>query len=170
MQQLIPRERLLEAIRTRLDESPATALLGARQVGKTTLARMIMEEYPGAVLFDLERETGRAAMETTPELTLQEQRGLVVIDEVQRMPKLFEILRPLCDDPRCQATFLLLGSASPELVKGASETLAGRVLFLPVPGFSLPAGWRVFPRPFWNGIFPGWDSGFPQTSFSGFGR
>ncbi len=137
MQQLIPRERLLEAIRTRLDESPATALLGARQVGKTTLARMIMEEYPGAVLFDLERETGRAALETTPELTLQEQRGLVVIDEVQRMPKLFEILRPLCDDPRCQATFLLLGSASPELVKGVSETLAGRVLFLPVPGFSL---------------------------------
>ncbi len=128
---------MLEAIRTRLDESPATALLGARQVGKTTLARMIMEEYPGAVLFDLERETGRAALETTPELTLQEQRGLVVIDEVQRMPKLFEILRPLCDDPRCQATFLLLGSASPELVKGVSETLAGRVLFLPVPGFSL---------------------------------
>ncbi len=96
-----------------------------------------MEQFPGAILYDLEREAGRAALETTPELALGDACGLVVIDEVQRLPRLFEVLRPVCDVPAQKAKFLLLGSASLDLVKGVSESLAGRVLFLPVPGFSL---------------------------------
>ncbi len=135
--QQIPRPRLLQEIELRLRESPVTALLGARQVGKTTLARQVAERVGVATVFDLERAVGRAALQHTPELTLADCTGLVVIDEVQRMPRLFETLRPLCDDPGRQATFLLLGSASPDLVRAVSESLAGRVLFMPVPGFSL---------------------------------
>ena len=137
MQHLLARDKLVDEVRIRLGESPVTMLFGARQVGKTTLARMVTEGIADTVFFDLERETGRSALMQTPELTLSDARGLVVIDEVQRMPSLFEVLRPICDDPQRKATFLLLGSASPELVKGISETLAGRVRFMIVPGFSL---------------------------------
>jgi len=138
MQQLIVRNGLIEAIRVRLDESPAVALLGARQVGKTTLARYVTSEWPGPTsIFDLEQPATREAMSNTPEILLREQTGLVIIDEVQRMPELFTLLRPLCDDPKRKSVFLLLGSASWDLVKGVSETLAGRIQFVDVPGFSL---------------------------------
>ncbi len=137
MQHIVERGDLVDAIRMRLKEAPAVALLGARQVGKTTLARMVAERLGKTTFFDLERADGRAALERTPELTLADAEGLVVIDEVQRLPSLFAALRPLCDDPARKASFLLLGSASPDLVKGVSESLAGRVLFLPVSGFSL---------------------------------
>jgi uncharacterized protein len=136
MQQLIPRPNLIKRIRQYLEESPVTVLLGTRQTGKTTLARMVSEAYDQAHFFDLEQAAGRAAL-TTPELTLGEAKGLVVIDEVQRLPSLFEVLRPLCDRPDHPAKFLLLGSASPDLVRGVSETLAGRALFIQVGGFSL---------------------------------
>ncbi|MFO1351559.1 MAG: ATP-binding protein [Gammaproteobacteria bacterium] len=135
--QQIPRLKLVDEIERCLRESPVTALLGARQVGKTTLARQVAKRQETVTVFDLERATGRAALEHTPELTLADCTGLVVIDEVQRMPQLFERLRPLCDEPCRKVTFLLLGSASPELVRGVSESLAGRVLFIPVSGFSL---------------------------------
>jgi len=88
-------------------------------------------------VFDLERRAGREALLQTPELTLADCSGLVVIDEIQRLPFLFEVLRPLCDSPERRAIYLLLGSASPELVRGVSETLAGRALFVRVPGFAL---------------------------------
>jgi predicted AAA+ superfamily ATPase len=134
---MIERGYLYRQLRLRLDESPVVALLGARQVGKTTLARQLAEQAGAATIFDLERPSGRAALSATPELTLANARGLVVIDEVQRLPTLFEILRPLCDDTDRKAVFLLLGSAAPDLVHGVSESLAGRVQFVPVPGFSL---------------------------------
>jgi len=136
MKQLLPRDRLANQVRQSLRESPVTALLGARQTGKTTLARMIAENHKPVHFFDLEQVAGRRAL-STPELTLGECRGLVVIDEVQRMPSLFEVLRPLCDRPGRLARFLLLGSASPDLVRGVSETLAGRILFVRVNGFTL---------------------------------
>lgn len=156
MQQLIARSALLEQIRERLSESPVVALLGARQVGKTTLARMFAAEWTGSVtFFDLETAAAREALRHTPEQVLSGCRGLVVLDEVQRMPELFEILRPLCDRPDRPAVFLLLGSASPHLIRGASESLAGRIQFVEVPGFSLrEVGFDAWERLWWRGGFP----------------
>ena len=138
MQQSIFRAELLSAVTDALSEAPVVALLGARQVGKTTLAGQIANAWPGAsTLYDLEVAAVREALSATPDRLLRNTHGLVVIDEVQRMPALFELLRPICDDPNRQAVFLLLGSASWELIKGVSETLAGRILFVDVGGFSL---------------------------------
>ena len=138
MQQYILRSSLLNAVAGGLSEVPAVALLGARQVGKTTLARQVADEWPGSsTILDLEVATTREALSGTPERLLRSSEGLVVIDEVQRMPGLFEVLRPVCDDPDRKAVFLLLGSASWDLIHGVSETLAGRILFVDVGGFSL---------------------------------
>ena len=113
-------------------------LLGARQVGKTTLARQVAAAGAGSsTVFDLEVAATREALSATPERLLRDCDGLVVIDEVQRKPELFEVLRPICDNPDRRAVFLLLGSASLDLVQGVSETLAGRMLFVDVGGFSL---------------------------------
>lgn len=138
MQQLIERARLLATVTQGLQEAPAVALLGARQVGKTTLAQQVADTWSGTTrLFDLEVPAVREALSTTPEAVLRGSQGLVVLDEVQRMPELLELLRPICDDPARKAVFLLLGSASVELVKGVSETLAGRIRLVDVAGFSL---------------------------------
>ena len=138
MQQYIARPSLLAEVAGGLSEVPAVALLGARQVGKTTLARQLAHEWPGpSTLFDLEVAATREALTGTPERVLRHGEGLVVIDEIQRMPALFEVLRPICDAPDRKAVFLLLGSASWDLIKGVSETLAGRILFVDVGGFSL---------------------------------
>ncbi|MHB1307899.1 MAG: ATP-binding protein [Limisphaerales bacterium] len=138
MQQSIDRRSLLEAIRVRLAESPVVALLGARQVGKTTLAEQVAADWPGpTVVFDLEKANVLEALRTAPAELLSEREGLVIVDEVQRLPELLGVLRPLCDDRNRKAVFLLLGSASWELVKGVSETLAGRIQFVDVAGFSL---------------------------------
>lgn len=155
MQQLIPRNKWLEKIHIRLEESPATVLLGARQTGKTTLARMVAENFDNSVFFDLETEHARSALGSTPELILSEKTGLVVIDEIQLMPELFRILRPLCDSPRRKASYLLLGSVSPDLVKNVSESLAGRALFLGISGFSISeVGSEEQDRLWFRGGFP----------------
>ena len=138
MQQSVARPSLLTSIETGVAEVPAVALLGARQVGKTTLARQATAAWSGpSRILDLEVPSVREALTQTPESVLRGSQGLVVIDEVQRMPSLFEILRPICDDPARNSVFLLLGSASLDLIKGVSETLAGRIAFIDVPGFSL---------------------------------
>ena len=138
MQQYIARADLLAAATGQLSEAPVVALLGARQVGKTTLAEQVVSGWPGPfTVFDLEVATTREALSVTPEKLLRESEGLVVLDEVQRMPELFEVLRPICDSRNRKAVFLLLGSASWDLIKGVSETLAGRILFVDVGGFSL---------------------------------
>ena len=138
MQQIIARNDLLSAVIDALSEAPVVALLGARQVGKTTLAGQVVNAWPGtSTLYDLEVAAVREALSATPERLLRNADGLVVIDEVQRMPALFEVLRPVCDNPNRRAVFLLLGSASWELIKGVSETLAGRILFVDVGGLSL---------------------------------
>ena len=138
MQQFIARPALLTAAVQGLSEVPAVALLGARQVGKTTLAQQVADEWPGqSILLDLEVAATREALSGAPERLLRDSEGLVVIDEIQRMPGLFEVLRPICDDPNRRAVFLLLGSASWDLIQGVSETLAGRILFVDVSGFSL---------------------------------
>ena len=132
---MIPRPSLIQAVTDRLEHSPIVVLLGPRQCGKTTLAREIARrgqcEY-----FDLENPVDLARLEA-PMLALEDLRGLVIIDEVQRKVELFEILRVLADRPEFKATVLLLGSASPHLVRGASESLAGRVAFVEMSGFDL---------------------------------
>ncbi len=129
---------LLDAVRRGLSEAPVLAVLGARQVGKTTLAQEVASSWRGpTTVFDLEVAAVREALSQTPETTLREREGLVVIDEVQRLPALFETLRPICDDRSRRAVFLLLGSASWDLIQGVSETLAGRVQFVDVGGLAL---------------------------------
>lgn len=120
----------LATVLQRLTEAPAVVLLGPRQVGKTTLARAVATRHPGALLLDMERESDRAAL-ARPELFLAEQRDrLVVIDEVQLVPQLFSALRPEIDAARRPGRFLLLGSASGELLRQSAESLAGRVSYV----------------------------------------
>ena len=109
-----------------------TALLGPRQCGKTTLARAFAAGSQS--YFDLEDPVDLARLEA-PRQTLGKLTGLVVIDEIQRQPELFPLLRVLADRPDTPARFLILGSASPDLVKGVSESLAGRVGFVDLSGF-----------------------------------
>jgi len=122
-------------VRAALAANPVCALLGPRQCGKTTLARQLAAGRPSHY-FDLETASARARL-ARPELALAPLAGLVVIDEIQRQPELFATLRPLADRPRARARFLLLGSAAPNLVRGVSETLAGRVGFVDMAGFNL---------------------------------
>ena len=119
----LPRPRELQALRAKLHRAPITALLGPRQCGKTTLARSLKAEH----FFDLEDPRSLARLDE-PQTALEDLNGTVVIDEVQRRPDLFPLLRVLAD--RQPATrYLLLGSASPDLVKEVSESLAGRVAY-----------------------------------------
>ncbi|MFM8620279.1 MAG: ATP-binding protein [Opitutaceae bacterium] len=115
---------------------PAVAIEGPRQCGKTTLARFLAASEPEVTFFDLESPADRQRL-ATPEQTLRPLRGLVVIDEAQRMPEIFPVLRVLLDRPEVPARFLLTGSASPELIRGLSESLAGRVGILDLAGFDL---------------------------------
>ena len=134
---MILRNNLLNAVRDGLRGSPVVALLGARQVGKTTLARLLASSWDGPVhCFDMEDSADRLALRN-PKLALEGLTGLVVIDEAQAVPELFTALRPLVDRTPPPARFCLLGSASPDMIRGTSESLAGRIHFIPVPGFSL---------------------------------
>ncbi len=132
---MIDRPEYLESIREALRVHPIAALLGPRQCGKTTLARFLAEQEP-CTFFDLENPVDAQRL-SAPMTALQDLENLVVIDEVQRLPRLFELLRVLVDRPENAARFLVLGSASPTLVKGVSESLAGRVGFVDLSGFSL---------------------------------
>lgn len=121
--------RLYPNIEHALGQFPAVALLGPRQAGKTTLARAIAATHAGSLYLDLERPSDLARL-TDPELFLSRHAGhLVVLDEIQRRPELFTVLRALIDESRHPGRFLLLGSASPQLLKQASESLAGRISF-----------------------------------------
>ena len=120
-----------------LREFPVVAIVGARQTGKTTLAQAIGDGFGGAVhRFDLEdpRDDARLA---APMLALEPLDGLVIIDEVQRRPDLFPVLRVLADRAGTRVRYLILGSAAPELVQGGGESLAGRIAFHELPGLDL---------------------------------
>lgn len=148
----VPRPRRLEEIRSGLERVPIVALLGPRQCGKTTLARELAGE--AATFFDLERSLDRQAL-SAPERVLGALEGLVVLDEVQTMPELLRPLRVLADRSPPPARFLILGSASPDLARGAAETLAGRVAFAHLGGFDLAeAGGHGSPDLWIRGGFP----------------
>jgi uncharacterized protein len=132
---MIPRLRALQRIADTYRLHPVAGILGPRQCGKTTLARMYAADRP-ATYFDLENPVDVRRLEA-PMTVLEELSGLVIIDEVQRKPELFELIRVLVDRPSVAARFLLLGSASPELVRGVSESLAGRIGFIDLTGFDL---------------------------------
>ncbi|MEI6566195.1 MAG: ATP-binding protein [Verrucomicrobiota bacterium] len=140
-------------IRAALKRSRVVALLGARQSGKTTLARTFVP--PGSLnYFDLEDRASLARLDE-PDLALRPLRGLVVIDEVQRRPDIFPLLRVLADRKPLPARFLILGSAAPELLRQSSETLAGRLETIPLEGFRLgDLGMSAQTRHWLRGGFP----------------
>jgi predicted AAA+ superfamily ATPase len=153
---MISRPAYLDRLASAVRRAPVTALLGPRQVGKTTLARQFAADRP-ATRFDLELETDRRRLDNA-ELVLGALDGLVVIDEIQLQPDLFSLLRVLVDRPESTTRFLVLGSATPDIVRHGAETLAGRVEFVELAGFDLtesgPDAWRSlwlrggFPRSF----------------------
>ena len=127
------RDRLL--VRSALKRSPAVALLGPRQCGKTTLARQFVDAE-SLNYFDLEDPQSLARLDS-PDTALRPLKGLVVIDEIQRRAELFPLLRVLADRRPLTARFLILGSASPDLLRQSTETLAGRLEVVPLEGFRL---------------------------------
>ena len=129
-------------VESRLRANAAVALLGPRQVGKTTLARDLADRWPdGSTYLDLERPADRRRLDDADAYLRAQAPRLVVLDEVHRLPELFEILRGVIDDNRRAGTpngqFLLLGSASLDLVQLSSESLAGRVAHLDLGGISI---------------------------------
>lgn len=150
------RPQALRRVKQQFTVHPVVALLGPRQCGKTTLARMLAEAWPDTPVtrFDLEDPTDLALLEA-PRLALQDLKGLVVIDEIQRSPGLFPVLRVLVDRPDNAARFLILGSASRDLIRQSSETLAGRIGHVELTPFSLAeTGVEALPRLWLRGGFP----------------
>src|SRR5882724_12687600 len=137
MNGLIERRRHQETVAGLLQRHPVVGILGARQVGKTTLAQQLAAQYDGdSFFFDLEDPTDQARL-AEPMLALRDLRGLIVIDEVQRRPELFPVLRVLADRREMPARSLVLGSASPQLLQQTSESLAGRIFYHDLGGFDL---------------------------------
>lgn len=132
---MIDRKADLNLVRTALKRSRIVALLGPRQCGKTTIARQFVD-VDSLNYFDLEDPQSLARL-TEPDLALRPLKGLVVIDEIQRRPDLFPLLRLLADRQPLAARFLILGSAAPELLRQSSESLAGRLETIPLEGFRL---------------------------------
>lgn len=151
----VPRISHIKKVERRLRENPVVAVLGARQVGKTTLARQLVSRRKGkSHFFDLEQPQDLARLDE-PMLALEALRGLVVLDEVQNRPDVFPILRVLADRPRTPARFLVLGSASPDLLRQSSETLAGRIAFHHLSGLDLEeVGQDALARLWFRGGFP----------------
>lgn len=173
---LIRRLRHLNQLQGLLERYPVVGILGARQVGKTTLARELIAGRPEApTFFDLEDPADLARL-AEPMLALRDLRGLVVIDEVQRRPDLFPVLRVLADRPARPARFLVLGSASPDLLRQSSESLAGRIYYHELSGFAMDeVGVAARDRLWLRGGFPSsflaesdaasaeWRRGFVRT-------
>jgi uncharacterized protein len=150
---MLDRPQRLDQIRRALKRSRVVALIGPRQCGKTTLARLVVPS-DSANYFDLEDLVSLTQL-AEPMTALSGLRGVVVIDEVQRRPDLFPVLRVLSDRKPLPARFLILGSASPALLKQSSESLAGRLEIISLSGFSLAeVGAKVFNRHWLRGGFP----------------
>jgi hypothetical protein len=171
---MIDRVSYLQQLATAVRRAPVTALLGPRQCGKTTLAQ-IFAAGRQATYFDLESQPDLRRLQN-PELMLGSLAGLVVLDEVQVLPELFNVLRVLADRPNKPAQFLILGSASPDIIRNVSETLAGRVEFIELSGFDLrETGAATWEQLWLRGGFPrafladsdddslAWREGFIRT-------
>ncbi|NQW99155.1 ATP-binding protein [bacterium] len=151
----IGRPQFRHQIERALAHNPVVALLGPRQCGKTTMAREFLSES-SANYFDME-DPAICAMMANPMTALVHLRGLVVIDEAQRRPEIFPVLRVLADRPGAPARFLILGSAFPDLCRQSSESLAGRIEVIEMSGFGLSEVGAVAERLLWL------RGGFPQS-------
>lgn len=158
---MILRKHHLDLLKRQLSNFAVVAMLGARQVGKTTLARQLAQDWDGPVRhFDLEDPDDQARL-ADPAFVLRDLKGLVVLDEVQLRPDIFPLLRVLADRPGTPARFLLLCSAAPELLKATAESLAGRVVFHELDGLTLDELTPLAADPGWldtrwlRGGFPG---------------
>lgn len=150
---MIARNSLKIRLQRKLETIPVVALIGPRQCGKTTLAREFISPI-SVNYFDLEDPSSLARLDQ-PLTALQDLTGLVVIDEIQRRPELFPILRVLADRSPLPAHFLILGSASPELLHQSSESLAGRISIVTMSGFSLEEVGAQAQNMLWRrGAFP----------------
>ena len=149
------RERYLQRIAAATDRAPVTSLLGPRQCGKTTLVRQFVSTRE-ATVFDLQSEADVRLL-SNPELALGELDGFVVLDEIQVLPALFNILRVLADRPDRNTRFIIIGSASPDIVRGITQSLAGRVTFIDMAGFDLPEAGADNLRMLWR------RGGFPRS-------
>lgn len=118
-----------------LQTFPAVALLGPRQCGKSTLARKVVEQYPGAIFLDLEDESDLQKLEDVPLFFTQNKGVLICIDEIQLRPDLFPMLRTILDKHKRNGQVLMLGSASRDLIRQSSESLAGRIGYLELTPF-----------------------------------
>jgi hypothetical protein len=173
---MIERHQELRCLRGLLERHPVVGLVGARQVGKSTLARALRATWAGpSVHFDLENPEDLVRL-ADPMLALKGLEGLIVLDEIQRLPDVFQTLRVLVDRNGSPSRFLVLGSASPDLLRQSAETLAGRIAYRQLGGFSLdevgvpalPTLWLRggFPRSFCTGTdreSHEWRSAFVQT-------
>jgi len=131
----ITRIQEIERLKQLVKNNPVVAILGPRQCGKTTLSRQFSGQWPSeTIFFDLENPRDLRRMEE-PLLALENVSGLIVIDEIQRTPDLFPVLRVLADRNK-KVRYLILGSASRDLIRQSSETLAGRISYMEIGGFS----------------------------------
>jgi len=180
---MILRRKYINKIDDATRRAPVVSLLGPRQCGKTTLARLFGDKHE-VTYFDLESIPDQRRLQN-PELMLGSLKGLVILDEIQIMPELFSVLRVLVDRPGNQARFLILGSASPHIIKNVSETLAGRAEFIELSGFNIEEtgkesqeklwlrggsplpfspdqtrtawpGGKISSEPFWSGTYRNW--------------
>lgn len=152
---MIDRKDELKKLLFYLKHNRVVAILGARQVGKTTLAHQIIKHTKkNTNYFDLENPEDLSRL-SDPMLALKDLKGLVVIDEIQRYPEIFPVLRVLVDRKNIATRFLILGSASPELLQQSSESLAGRIVYHNLGGFSInEVGVDNYQRLWLRGGFP----------------
>jgi uncharacterized protein len=150
---VIARTRHVDIVRGLLRTSPVVALVGPRQSGKTTLATSLKPP----TRLDLEAPRDLERLRSDPWLVLEPLRGLVVLDEIQRAPEIFPVLRVLADRPRSPARFLVLGSASGDLLRQTSESLAGRIAYHELPGLNADEVPRSRLRLLWQ------RGGFPRS-------
>jgi predicted AAA+ superfamily ATPase len=142
MQKYIPR-KITSTVRRRLSEIPAVAIIGARQCGKTTLAKNVIAKNKTAIYLDLEKNSDRNKLQDPEAFLRLNADRLICLDEIQRVPELFPLLRSMIDESHRNGQFLLLGSASPGLLRQSSETLAGRISYVHLSPFvlsELPVG------------------------------